>query len=498
MTAKIKMTGITQVFGPVTALDSVALTVRPQTIHALVGENGAGKTTLMKVLYGALQPSAGQIELDGHPVRFASPKAAISSGIGMVSQHYSVIPELTALQNLLLGAEPGWKIDASTAKARAQELAGRMGFEFDWDAPAEGIGPAQAQKLEILKLLWRETNVMVLDEPTAMLSPSDSDLLYTKLRELNEQGATVIVVTHRLPEVLNHCHEVTVLRGGKLIGSKPVAETNADELTEMIVGHAVSATTPAPVALGGPVLTVEGLTVIGARGEKAVNEVTFTLRQGELVGLAGVDGNGQRELFQALYGVARPLAGKVSLADHDVTAASVTERVGLGLRLIAEDRHHESVVEDWSIADNAVLGLQRHPKVRAGASVSTAVKRQLAENATTLFPTKFDSVRQKFRDLSGGNQQKIVNARACQLDPVCILAFQPTRGIDINATALVYQELGRLARAGAAVLVVSFDIDELLANCDRILVINHGVLREPADHESHDRQAIGALMVGAG
>lgn len=338
---------------------------------------------------------------------------------------------------------------------------------------------------------------MILDEPTAMLSPADSDQLYSKLHELNEQGATVIVVTHRLAEVLNHCDDVTVLRGGKLIASKPVAETNAAELTEMIVGHMVSAVTPAPVEPGPNVLKVDGLSVRGSRGNLAVENASFTLRQGEVVGLAGVDGNGQRELFQALIGVAKPLSGSIALAGSDVTLASVTDRVELGMRLIAEDRHEESVIEDWSIADNAVLGLQRHPRVKTGASVDASVKAQLATNVTTLFPTKFDNVRQKFRDLSGGNQQKIVNARACQLDPKCILAFQPTRGIDINAAALAYQELGRLARSGASVLVVSFDIDELLEHCDRVLVINHGRVSEPAPEDSHDRQAIGALMVGA-
>lgn len=497
MTTKVAMSGITQTFGTVVALDSVDFSVRPQTIHALVGENGAGKTTLMKVLYGALHPQRGEVSLDGQSVKFANPKAAIAAGIGMVSQHYSIIPELTALENLLLGAEPGYTINASQAKDRAQELANRMQFNFDWHAPAEGIGPAQAQKLEILKLLWRQAKVMILDEPTAMLSPADSDQLYSKLHELNEQGATVIVVTHRLAEVLNHCDDVTVLRGGKLIASKPVAETNAAELTEMIVGHMVSAVTPAPVEPGPNVLKVDGLSVRGSRGNLAVENASFTLRQGEVVGLAGVDGNGQRELFQALIGVAKPLSGSIALAGSDVTLASVTDRVELGMRLIAEDRHEESVIEDWSIADNAVLGLQRHPRVKTGASVNASVKAQLATNVTTLFPTKFDNVRQKFRDLSGGNQQKIVNARACQLDPKCILAFQPTRGIDINAAALAYQELGRLARSGASVLVVSFDIDELLEHCDRVLVINHGRVSEPAPEDSHDRQAIGALMVGA-
>ncbi|MCA0360583.1 MAG: ABC transporter ATP-binding protein [Armatimonadetes bacterium] len=492
----VDLSGIVQKFGRVTALDGVALTVRKQTIHALVGENGAGKTTLMKVLYGALKPTEGKVIVEGQERHFTKPQDALAAGIGMVSQHYSIIGELTCLENLMLGAEPGWTIPFANARTKATELATQMGFSFDWDALAEGIGPAQAQKLEILKLLWRGARIMILDEPTAMLSPTDADLLFAKLHELADSGTTIIVVTHRLPEVMDHCDDVTVLRGGKLIASKPVSETNPEELTEMIVGHSVDIPAPTPATPGAVILGVSGLTVKGERGDDAVKNVSFELRGGELTGLAGVDGNGQRELFQAILGLL-PFSGSVALDGVDLTKKSTKDRLVAGIRLIAEDRHHEAVIEDWSIELNGVLGLHHTEPIRRGMLVSANARKEIGEAVTNRFPTKFDRVGQRFGDLSGGNQQKVVTARAFQQNPRLILAFQPTRGIDIHVSALVFQALKEQARAGSAVLLVSFDIDEILEHCDRVLVINHGEINEPPEHLRGDRQAIGRLMVGA-
>lgn len=491
MNLAVQMTGVTQKFGPVTALDQVELQVKQQTIHALVGENGAGKTTLMRILYGALQPTFADLKLHGQPYRPATQKQAIAQHVGMVSQHYSIIPELTCLQNLMLGAEPGWTISQEKAKERAQDLAASMGFTFDWDQEARGIGPAQAQKLEILKLLWRKADLLILDEPTALLSPDDADRLYANLRQLVGQGKTVIVVTHRLPEVMRFCDEVTVLRAGRLVGSKPVSQTNPDELTTMIVGQPVHIEAPTPFEPGKILLQAQNLTVQGLRGEDALKSVSFELREGEMVGLAGVDGNGQRELFQALWGLAPAKSGQIQLEGQDATRTKTRDRIAAGLRLIPEDRHEEAVIEEWSIEENGVLGLHRLPGLTAEE------KKNIANRVTTLFPTKFDNVHQPFKGLSGGNQQKVVNARAFQLSPKVILAFQPTRGIDINVSALVFKELRHFARQGGAVLVVSFDIDELLTHCDRILVINHGQVTEPAPDQARDRQAIGRLMVGA-
>lgn len=493
----VRMSGITMDFGKVRALENVSLSVKKGDIHALVGENGAGKTTLMRILYGAIQPTSGELSLGGQSKQFRSQDEAIHAGVGMVSQHYSIIPELSQLDNLMVGAEPGWLIPRGAAKTRADEIAARMGFEFEWDALSEGIGPAQAQKLEILKLLWRDSQIMILDEPTAMLTPADSDLLYGKLRELADAGATVIVVTHRLPEVMEYCDEVTVLRGGQLIGSQAVSETDSAELAEMIVGHAIEFQKPDQFEAGEVVLSVAGLSVKGDRGDEAVKGATFSIRAGEFVGLAGVDGNGQRELFLNLMGLQPTLGGAIILDGQEITRRSTADRLLMGMRLIPEDRHEEAVIEDWSIEDNGILGLQRSESVKSGMAINGNAKAAIAERITSLFPTKFDDVHQRFGSLSGGNQQKVVNARSFEGNPRVILAFQPTRGIDIKVSELVFQKLRGFARSGGAVLMVNFDVDDLIEHCDRILVINHGEIFEPRTEESHDRSAIGRLMVGA-
>ena len=477
-------------------LEDVSFRIGEGARAALVGENGAGKTTLMRALYGALQPTEGTIEVRGKEVQWRNSADAIAQRIGMVSQHYSIIPELTCLQNLILGAEGAYVIPESKAVRRAEELAKKMGFEFEWLSPARGLSPAAAQKLEILKLLWRESEIMVLDEPTAMLSPADSDALFDSLKQLSKDGATIIVVTHRLPEVMQHCEHVTVLRGGKNVASKPVSETNPNELAEMIVGHSVSVHEVAPFDPGEAVLELSGIVVKGARGDDALKGADLTVRRGEVVGLAGVDGNGQRELFHSLVGLARFTSGTASFCGEDMAPLSPRARLLGGLRLIPEDRHEEGVIEDWSLTENAALGLQRIEPLAKGPFVVLSARDELAERVAARFKTKHSGLGKPIRSLSGGNQQRFVAARALELGPKLILAFQPTRGLDIDGTAQVYGEIRRACREGAAALVVSFDLDELLENCDRVLAINRGKIYTPAAGSEHDRQAIGRLMVG--
>jgi general nucleoside transport system ATP-binding protein len=501
VTPAVELRGISKAFGKVQALQSVDLEVEKGTIHAVVGENGAGKTTLMRVLYGAIQPDSGTIRTDGSERRFHNSAEAIRAGIGMVSQHYSIIPELTCLENLMLGAEPGYVIDKRSALARAQALAEKMGFSFDWICEAATLSPAAAQKLEILKLLWRESRIMILDEPTAMLSPADSDALFASLRQLTEEGATVLLVTHRLPEVMEHCKRVTVLRGGKKVSDHLVGETSAAELSELIVGHPLegAARVAAPGSHAGqPLLMLAGVTVIGSRGEEALKDVSFHVREGEVLGIAGVDGNGQRELFHTLAGVLHPRSGKVLLGPDDITRAGPRRRAALGVRLIPEDRHEEGVVEDWSLAENAALGMQRLKPFAGGGWLREEPKRQLAAAMAERFKTKHGGLDMPMRSLSGGNQQRFVAARALSLNPKLILAFQPARGLDIDGTRQVYDAIREECARGACALVVSFDLDELLANCDRVVALNHGRIFEPPPGQEHDRMAIGRLMVGAG
>ena len=494
MNLAVRMRGIGKSFGAVRALDDVHLEVEAGTIHALVGENGAGKTTLMRILYGAIHATDGTFEVQGQPAKFRNSAEAIRSGIGMVSQHYSIIPDLSCLENLILGAEPGWTLKKRDAEVRATELAERMGFEFDWSAEASTLSPAGAQKLEILKLLWRKAEIMILDEPTAMLSPADSDALYDSLKQLVADGATVIVVTHRLPEVMQHCRDVTVLRGGKFIDAKPVSQTNPSELAELIVGHAVPPPSRRSVPDNAePLLQVLNLTVQGHRGDDAVKSASFELNKGEVVGIAGVDGSGQRELFHALMGSTKLKHGEIVFGNWSLHDRTIAERLRMGLRLIPEDRHEEGVVEEWSLELNAALGLQRFPPLAVGSLVNDEARHQAANDIARRFNTRHGGIQQPMSSLSGGNQQRFVAGRALFLTPRLILAFQPARGLDIEATRQVYEGIYEECDKGAGALVVSFDLDELLMFCDRIIVMNRGLLTKP---DTKDRTVIGCHMVG--
>ncbi len=477
-----------------TALEDVSLEVEPGTIHAVVGENGAGKTTLMRCLFGVLKPDAGMVEVAGVVREFGSAAEASAAGLGMVSQHYGIVPGLTCLQNLMLGAEEGWAIDGLRAEIRAEALALSLGFEFDWYADAEGLSPAQAQKLEILKLLWRRARIMILDEPTAMLSPPDADALFENLRTLVAKGATAVLVTHRLPEVMNYCSRVTVLRAGRRVADLAVSETSAAELARLIVGGAEM---PEPVARGdfGSVrLSVRGLGVVGDRGEAAVREASFEVRAGEVVGLAGVDGSGQRELLEALMGL-RYSTGQVAFDGGAVGSMATSERIRLGFRIVPEDRHRQAVIEDWSLELNGGLGMQR--RFARGMAVDRAGRRDAATAMADRFGTRRGGLGSAMRTLSGGNQQRFVVGRALYGAPALVLAMQPARGLDLAATAAVYRGIRQACLEGAAALVASFDLDELLEHCDRILVMYGGRLASlPAGFE-RDRERIGRLMVGA-
>lgn len=494
MSVAVSMSGISKRYGSVQALDNVTFEVEKGTIHALVGENGAGKTTLMKALYGAMTPDSGEIQLNGRVVQFGKSADAIAAGIGMVSQHYGIIGELSNLENLILGAEGSALLTTQQNIERANEMAQSMGFEFDWSAESSTLSPSSGQKLEILKLIWRNSEIMILDEPTAMLSPQDSDLLYESLKQLAASGKTVIVVTHRVTEVFEHCKRVTVVRGGIKVADHMVADTNPEQLAAEIVGGEVIER-PTPVSKGSDVerLKVNQLVLKGGKGETAVKGATFSIRQGELVGIAGVDGNGQRELFHALMGVLKVESGSILFDETTWTTKPTSERLQSGVRIIPEDRFAEAVIAEWSLNDNAALGLQRLPefkKIGAGTA-------QLAPEMAAMFSTKHGGLDQPMESLSGGNQQRFVAGRALQLSPQLILAFQPARGLDLNSTTKVYQKIREHCNNGACAIVVSFDLDELLDFCDRILVMNHGEMSEPPPSEARDRNSIGRLMVGA-
>ena len=493
----VEMIGVSKRFGDVQALDSVDLRVGTGTIHAVVGENGAGKTTLMRILYGALHPDAGSISIEGSLVAPKSSAQAIALGVGMVSQHYGIIPELSCLQNLILGTEGDAILHMSAARNRAEQLAQKMGFQFDWDRSASELSPAGAQKLEILKLLWRNSRIMILDEPTAMLSPVDGEALFQSLRLLVAEGNTVILVTHRLPEVFGHCSHVTVLRGGKLVADKPVSETNPGELAELIVGKRLEEPSLHKHLPGQSVLTLRNFQVVGARGNLAVKGIDLEVREGEVVGIAGVDGSGQRELFHALLGTISIYGGDATFLGSSLNSMSKWDRLATGLSAIPEDRHSEGVIEDWSLEENSALGMQRLSPFAKGNQVDELGRRQATAAIAERFDTKHGGIAEPVSDLSGGNQQRFVAARALYGSPKLILAFQPARGLDLAATQEVHEAIRSQCLQGAAALVVSYDLDELLDHSDRIVVMNRGELFNPPPGDERDPMVIGRLMVAA-
>jgi len=415
----------------------------------------------------------------------------------MVSQHYGIIPELNCLQNLILGAEGSAVVNLAEAAKRADALAKKMGFQFDWDRDAAELSPAGAQKLEILKLLWRNSRIMILDEPTAMLSPADGEALFGSLRQLVNEGNTVILVTHRLPEVFGHCENVTVLRAGKKVAECAVSETSPAQLAEWIVGKRLEPVAPHHANLGSDAVRVSNLAVKGDRGNDALKNASFAIREGEVVGIAGVDGSGQRELFRALVGTVKPASGSIRLGESEVSSESPADRIQAGLRLIPEDRHEEGVIEEWSLEENAALGLQRLAPFARGGAIDSRGRAEEAEKIAQRFQTKFGDLKDPVASLSGGNQQRFVSARALENQPKVILAFQPARGLDLAATQNVYEGIRAECDRGAAALVVSYDLDELLEHCDRIVVLNRGEMFFPPEGQERDPDVIGRLMVAA-
>jgi simple sugar transport system ATP-binding protein len=478
--------GITRRFGQTLALDQVSLAVERGAIHAIVGENGAGKTTLMQVLFGAIKPDAGELFLGGKPFTPSSSREAIDAGIGMVSQHYGIIPQLSILENLMLGFEGGPLLNRIATRSRAQDIAARLGFVFDWNAEAETLSPAANQRLEILRLLWRGARLLILDEPTAMLSPADATAIFSTLRSLVDEGATVLLVTHRIAEVMAYCSHVSILRRGQLAGDLPVNGTTEAELTKLIIGTTFTGSASVSGSAGEQVLHFD---------HPALGRLQ--MRQGEIVGLAGVDGSGQSELLQRLIGVIRERGSDLTFCGRQIGDATVSERIGSGFRIIPEDRLCEALIPDWSVEANAVLGLQRLPTHSKGLLIDKAGRRKAAARIARRFATQLSAMSQPVSDLSGGNQQRLVAGRAMEGDPKVIVAFQPARGLDVASTEAVYQGIRSECARGATALVASFDLDELLIHCDRVVAIQAGRLRHPPAGLERDRDAIGSLMVGA-
>lgn len=495
----VELRGIGKSFGATVANRDVDLVVAPGSIHGLVGENGAGKTTLMNILYGYHQPDRGEIRLDGDAAKLRSPADAIAHGIGMVHQHFMLVDRFTVLDNLLLGAEGDcWLGGAKRARSELARLAAEYGLAVDPDAVVEDLPVGLQQRVEIVKVLFRGAEILILDEPTAVLTPQEADHLFRILRGLADEGKTIILVTHKLREVMAATDRVTVMRQGAVVAERVTRETDESELAALMVGRQVTLRqTRSPRRPGAPVLEVEGLRVADVAGQALLRDVSLTVRAGEIVGIAGIAGNGQSELLAALAGLVVPAAGRIRLNGADITVLDARARRRLGIGHIPEDRLRAGLVPDLDAAECAILGDQREERCSG-----KVLLRHDAIRAATLARMRDYDVRPVDPDLrtrlfSGGNQQKLVCAREMAEHPVLLLVGQPTRGVDIGAIEFIHRRLLALRDAGTAILLVSVELDEIRALSDRILVMAGGALVGELPPDS-DERALGLLMAGIG
>jgi general nucleoside transport system ATP-binding protein len=479
----LELRGITKRFGSLVANNAIDLDVRAGEVHALLGENGAGKSTLMNVLYGLYAADAGEILMDGKPLRLRSPRDAIDAGIGMVHQHFMLIPVMTVAENIVLAHEPhhGVLMDYPKARQEVRELSDRYGLAVSPDDRVEEIGVAQQQRVEILKALFRSARVLILDEPTAVLTPQEAEELFRVVRSLKEQGTGIIFISHKLNEVLEIADRITVLRRGQAVATRAAAGATEEGLAELMVGRAVLLDVDKqPANPGEPLLTVSDLVVHDVRGLEAVRGLSLEVRAGEIVGIAGVDGNGQTELVEAITGLTQPEHGSITVAGREVAGRGAHASYQAGVGHIPEDRQRFGLVLDFSLAENLALHEYRTaPESTAGL----LWPRRLIARARKLlseFDVRGGQPQTVARALSGGNQQKVVIAREVSGERRVLVAAQPTRGLDVGAIEFVHRRLVAERDAGHAILLVSFELDEILSLSDRILVIYEG--RIVAEH----------------
>jgi ABC-type uncharacterized transport system ATPase subunit len=466
----VVMRGVTKRFPGVVANDDVSLELRAGEVHAVVGENGAGKSTLMRVLYGIYPADGGSVEVRGQEVRIHSPRDAIAHGIGMVHQHFVLVDPFTVAENVILGQEGSQILHPDEANRRVAELADTYGFQIDPSARVEQLSVGEEQRVEILKALYRGVDVLILDEPTAVLTPAETSALFANLRRLRETGKTIVFISHKLDEVLEIADRITVLRRGKVVGETTPAETSKAKLAEMMVGRPVLFRLEKPkTEIGEAVLQLEGLRGGRLRG------LDLEVRAGEIVGVAGVEGNGQRDLADAIMGLQPLEEGHILLDGRELTAISTGEIRNAGVAFIPEDRQDQGLVLDMSLWENAVLGRQDDEDFsRRGGILLIKRIRQLAVRLLQEFDIRARGIETSARTLSGGNQQKLILARELETDPRLLLAAQPTRGLDVGAIEFVWSEILEQKAAGRAVLLISAELDEIYALSDRIVTLYEG------------------------
>ena len=483
---------ITKRFPGVLANDEVDLELRAGEVHALIGENGAGKSTLMRVLYGMYPADGGRILVRGEEIKIGSPRDAIANGIGMVHQHFVLVDPFTVTENIILGEEGGERLDVVAAQQRIAELADSYGFRVDPGAVVEELSVGEEQRVEILKALYRGVEILILDEPTAVLTPSETKDLFGNLQKLREAGRTIVFISHKLDEVMEIADRITVLRRGRVVGETRPAETSKAKLAEMMVGRPVLFRLEKPmVQIGEPVLRVQDLT-----GEGKLNGVSFEVRAGEILGVAGVEGNGQRELAESLIGLRTPASGSIELQGAAITGGAVFDIRNAGVGYIPEDRHEQGLVLNMSLWENAVLGRQDDVEFSGPLGLLFIKKiKELAARLVETFDIRTRSVDVAVSTLSGGNQQKLILARELETDPKLMIAAQPTRGLDVGAIEFVWKQILDQKAAGRAVLLISAELDEIYALSDRIVTLYEGKITGEFPPDAPPEQ-IGIGMLG--
>ncbi len=508
----MQMRGMCKQFGSVAANADVNLTVHAGTVHGLVGENGAGKSTLMSVLYGFYQADAGSIEVSGEPVVIRNADDAIALGIGMVHQHFMLVESLSALDNVMLGAEPHWSLKRSQDQVRRalQSLMQRTGLKVPLDTRVDALAVGDRQRLEILKALYRGAKILILDEPTAVLTPQETRQLFSVLATLRSQGTTLILITHKLKEVMDLCDRVTVMRAGRVVLDLPIAQASTDLLAEAMVGRRVNLERSPDVELGlvpgGPVLlSVKNLCLRDALQVPRLSDVSLTLRSGEIVGVAGVSGNGQSELLEVLSGLSQPQQGSLTVGDARVDPHEFTHERwldprtarALGVAHVPEDRHARGLVMDFVAWESAFLGYEGGPDASWRGWMKHRAMRRLTKHWMARFDVRPPEPGLGSSKFSGGNQQKLILARELGQAPAILLVGQPTRGVDIGAIEFIYGQLRAMRDAGCAVLLVSSELDEILALSDRVVVMVQGRISGELPAGECNETELGRLMAGA-
>jgi len=501
----VQMKGITKRFPGVIANDNVDFSLKSGSIHGLLGENGAGKTVLMSILYGLHRPDSGQIFIGNTEVEIQSPAVAIEFSIGMVHQHFMLVPNLTVTENIILGREPSKAkifIDFEAAVRKIRELSEQYGLPVDPSVKVQHLSVGEQQRVEILKMLYRGADILILDEPTSVLAQQETEALFSALKAFKKQGKSIVFITHKLKEALEICDEITVLRRGKVVGNVSANETNESKLTEMMVGSEVgnrkSEIGSQKLEFGIKkeiVLEVDGLKALDDRGLPALNGVSLKVKSHEILGVAGVQGNGQTELVETLTGLRKPIAGEIRLNGRNIAGLSAREMIKAGIAHIP-DRQSRGLILDFTLEENAILGLHRNPPF---AKTFTQNRRAITDYAKQLiekFGIRTPDSKMVVRGLSGGNQQRMIIARELSKNPKIIVAFQPTVGLDVAGIEYVHKQLVRMKNEGCAVLLISMDLDEIMMFSDRIAVMYGGKIVAIKEPETTTKAELGSLMLG--